>query len=181
MVDSGLVADGGCGLGAGGDVVDELGQLAVRAAGKRVHRREVRADLAEQLEPVLDGGGHRALVRDDRSSPGLELDLADETTHPPLRALEAESHLVGEPRRLLGRNQDAFPAPRPEAVGGPRILVPRLVVARLVAPQDEAHDVVRAQSVQHPLLIRSDGVVRWRRHPVERTDALGIEEKAGER
>jgi len=160
--------------------VQELRHLGRSVRKDAVHGGEVRPDLADQREAVLDGPGHGAFVGHDRPSPGLQAHLGDQSADTPRHPTEVEREFVREEGRLRRGLEDAPIAPRSERRPAPGVLVDGGVVAGLLLPEDEPHDVVGARGIEAILIHRRDHVVRWRRQYLEWASSFVIQE-AGER
>ena len=86
-----------------GHAREQVGELRVRTRDRAVDRRQVRAGRAQQAEPVLDGAGHRLLVRDRPTPPhGSSVERDEHPAEPTRRDAVGRRpvHLVGVVRRL---------------------------------------------------------------------------------
>jgi hypothetical protein len=95
----------------GHGLAEVFGEPLHRPSGHGVDGRQVRPDVAEQAEPILQRAGHGPFVPEDRTSPLLQLDFRDQAPDPSISARIMESKLVGEERRVIRGPKDPRPAP----------------------------------------------------------------------
>jgi hypothetical protein len=167
--------------GGGGGVVEQPGERSARTAEHRLDAREVRADLADQPEAVVDRPRHRPLVGEDRPTPRLDLDGAHQPTNAPVDAVDLEAQLVGVVERACGPDQRPAVDPAADPRARPPILVVLLVVARCVLAELQTDHVVGAGIEVPPLIGWQDRVVRRCGHALQRPDPRDIEEQPDER
>ena len=113
---------------------------------------------------------------------GVDLALADRLEANPrqeslarvLFAVDFEGLVVDIERRVVVLAENPLAQPVLEEPGGPRVAVDRAAVARLIAVELQADDVVRAGLVEPVLQGRVDHVVRRRNHVGQGADACDV-------
>ena len=146
-------------VNAGGRLVQDRAQLLVGIVVERYERAEVGGAGLHELEPVVLGLAHRALMRQDYPRvPRLQAHARQQSHPSPLGVRDAKGLLIDVERgRILAHY--VLQPPLGEERRRARVLVVQAIVAWLVAPKLQPDDVVGITRVVALLRLSRDHIV----------------------
>ena len=140
-----------------GGPVEELVEPLAGTGDCPVDRREVRLRGAKQSQPVLDRSGHRLFVRQDGSTPRLQLQGAHEPAEATGDPVNRVVQLVAVVMRSVRRREHPRGAPVSQERSGRGVPGSRPIAG--ATRQIDVHDVVGAAGPKTFLIRLADNVV----------------------